>query len=126
VVCDWMMRDWRENQVVHCDRKLYAALYVLQRYFKPRDPLQINSGFRSIKTNSMLRSRSLGESGGKAGWMTPAINSMHTKARAVDFVIPGQDLNFVEKAVWEMGIGGLGKYPSFVHMDTGTRRTWGR
>jgi len=126
VVCDWMMRDWRENAVVHCDRRLYAAMYVLQRYFNSRDPIYVNSGYRSPTTNAMLRKRSLSETGGKATWMTPAINSLHTQARAVDFVIPGVDLAKVGEAIWDLNLGGLGRYGSFNHMDTGTRRRWGR
>lgn len=125
VVCDWMMRDWRENEVVHCDRRLYAALYVIQRFFNAQQ-VTINSGYRSEKTNSMLRARSLSETGGRASWMTPAINSMHTHARAVDFTVPGVDLRKVGDAVWAMNLGGLGRYDTFNHMDTGTRRTWGR
>jgi len=126
VVCDWMMRDWRENEVVHCDRRLYAALYVLQRYFGSNSTVTINSGYRSAKTNAMLRNRSLSETGGRATWMTPAINSLHTHARAVDFVIPGADLSRVGEAVWDLNLGGLGRYETFNHMDTGTRRRWGR
>lgn len=125
VVCDWIMRDWRENAVVHCDRKLYAALYVLQRYFNPREPLIINSGYRTEKTNAMLRKQSLAETGGRATWMTPAINSLHTRARAVDFVVPGASLDKVGEAIWALNLGGLGRYPTFNHMDTGGRRRWG-
>jgi uncharacterized protein YcbK (DUF882 family) len=125
VACDWMMRDWRQKSVVHCDRRIYAALYVLQRFFQSNEPVQINSGFRSKMTNDMLRSRSLSETGGRATWMTPAINSMHTHAQAVDFVLPGVGLSKTADAVWSLKLGGLGRYPTFTHMDTGLRRTWG-
>jgi uncharacterized protein YcbK (DUF882 family) len=125
IACDWVMRDWRQKSVVHCDRRIYAALYVLQRFFQSSEPIQINSGFRSKVTNDMLRSRSLSETGGRATWMTPAINSMHTHAQAVDFVIPGVSLSKTADAVWSLKLGGLGRYASFTHMDTGTRRSWG-
>lgn len=125
IACDWMMRDWREKTVVHCDRRIYAALYVLQRFFQTNEPIQINSGFRSKATNDFLRRRSLSETGGRATWMTPAINSMHTHAQAVDFVIPGVSLAKTADAVWSLKLGGLGRYPRFTHMDTGLRRTWG-
>lgn len=125
IVCDWMMRDWRENMVVHCDRRLYAALYVLQRYFSPQGMVTINSGFRSKKTNDMLRRRELAKNDGEESWRTPAVNSLHTRAMAVDFVIPGVSLKKVGDAIWDLKLGGLGRYTTFNHMDTGRRRRWG-
>lgn len=126
LVCDWMMRDWRQKEVVNCDRKLYAALYVVQRKFNVTSPISINSGFRSQKTNEMLRANSLKRSNGKATTETPAVNSLHLKARAVDFTIPGIPVGEVSRFVKSLNIGGLGVYPSFTHMDTGNVRQWGR
>lgn len=127
MICDWLMRDFRENSTVHCDPKLYAALYVLQRYFADNKFLLIKSGYRTEKTNKMLREVSLQESGGKETWLTPAINSMHIEAKAVDFFIPDADMSKVAEAVWLLNIGGLGEYKGkFIHMDTGDRRRWGR
>lgn len=124
VYCDWMMRDWRENETVQCDRKLYAALYVIQRKFGVSDPISVNSGFRSNKTNSMLRSRSIARNGG-ASWETPAVNSQHCKARAVDFRVPGVPPREVARFVEALKLGGTGNYPTFTHMDTGSVRRWG-
>lgn len=122
--CDWMMRDWRENQTVQCDRKLYAALYVIQRKFGVTSPITVNSGFRSEKTNAMLRGRSLARNGG-ASWETPAVNSQHCKARAVDFKVPNVEPREVAAFVESLQLGGTGNYPTFTHMDTGTVRRWG-
>ncbi|MCZ7861737.1 DUF882 domain-containing protein [Agrobacterium salinitolerans] len=122
--CDWMMRDWRENQTVQCDRKLYAALYVIQRKYEVTSPISVNSGFRSVKTNSMLRGRSIEKNGG-ASWETPAVNSQHCKARAVDFRVPGVEPRVVAAFVETLGMGGTGNYPTFTHMDTGSVRRWG-
>lgn len=122
--CDWMMRDWRENQTVQCDRKLYAALYVIQRKYGVANPLSVNSGFRSVKTNAMLRGNSIKENGG-VSWETPAVNSQHCRARAVDFVVPGVPPIHVAAYVELLALGGTGNYPTFTHMDTGSIRRWG-
>lgn len=122
--CDWMMRDWRENQTVQCDRKLYAALYVIQRKFGVTGPISVNSGFRSEKTNAMLRGRSISRNKG-VSWETPAVNSQHCKARAVDFKVPGVEPREVAAYVESLKLGGTGNYPTFTHMDTGSVRRWG-
>ncbi|MBY3433251.1 DUF882 domain-containing protein [Rhizobium laguerreae] len=122
--CDWMMRDWRENQTVRCDRKLYAALYVIQRKYGISNPISVNSGFRSVKTNMMLRGNSIEQNGG-VSWETPAVNSQHCKARAVDFMVPGVQPREVAAFVESLGLGGTGNYPTFTHMDTASVRRWG-
>lgn len=123
IVCDYLLRDWRQKQVVECDRKLYAALYVLQTYFSPGGRIQINSGFRTVQTNEALR---------EAGY-NPAVNSMHLRAMAVDFLIPGAPLQQVARAARALKMGGVGLYNSdnFVHMDSrgvaanGHQAQWG-
>jgi len=124
LVCDWMMRDWRQKQVVNCDRKLYAALYVIQRKFNVSGPININSGYRSPKTNEMLRQNSIRRNGGVTE-TAPAVNSQHLYARAVDFTVPGVPVKEVSRYVKDLKIGGLGVYPTFTHMDTGRIRQWG-
>lgn len=115
-VCDWLMRDWRQNQMVNCDRKLYAALYVIQRYFKQDGRITIHSGFRTESTNSLLREKGYGA----------APNSMHKHAKAIDFSIPGTDHRQVARACWNLGLGGIGLYSGWVHLDTrGQPISWG-
>jgi uncharacterized protein YcbK (DUF882 family) len=48
------------------------------------------------------------------------------KGQAVDFYIPGVDLNVVQKTARSLVMGGVGYYPSagFVHIDTGFARHW--
>lgn len=125
LVCDWMMRDWREKITVNCDRKLYAALYVIQRKFNVTDPISINSGYRSKKTNQMLREASIRRHG-KVTAEAPAVNSQHLYARAVDFTVPGVSVKEVSRFVKKLSIGGLGVYDTFTHMDTGRVRQWGK
>jgi len=124
LACNWVMRDWREKMTVQCDKKLFAALYVIQVKFGINDPICVNSGFRSPKTNAMLRKNSISRNGG-VSWETPAVNSQHCKARAVDFKVPGVAPREIAKFVEAMGIGGTGNYPTFTHMDTGSVRQWG-
>lgn len=125
LVCDWMMRDWREKATVNCDRKLYAALYVIQRKFGADTPIYVNSGFRTEKTNDMLRAASIARHGGRATAEAPAVNSQHKLARAVDFSIPGVSVKEVSRYVKSLGIGGVGVYDTFTHMDTARIRYWG-
>ena len=79
-------------------------------------PMLIVSGFRSRKYNQFV--------GG-------APRSYHLRGRALDFipVHPGRlsHLKEVASAYQAEGeIGGLGFYKTFVHIDNGPRRNWGR
>jgi uncharacterized protein YcbK (DUF882 family) len=115
LVCHHMMRDWRQRKSIQCDTKLFAALYVVQRKFGIDAPLTLNSGYRTPETNLMLR-----ESGA-------APNSQHLIGGAVDFAIPGVEPITVSRYVQTLGMGGVGNYPTFTHMDTrGNQVYWGR
>lgn len=109
MICHWIFRDWRDKQVVQMDRKLYAAAYVLQRYFDSDGFVQINSGFRTERTNELLR---------KMGYRA-APESFHLKARAMDLVIPKANSTQVANVAQLFRLGGLGHYPTFTHLDTG-------
>jgi uncharacterized protein YcbK (DUF882 family) len=127
LACNWMLRDWRQSkgqQVVSCDRKLFAALYVLQRKFAPDGYINVHSGYRSKATNAMLRQASIRRRGGVYEG-TPAVNSQHINAKAVDFSIPNVTPLEACKYVQSLQLGGVGSYPTFTHMDTGSVRHWG-
>jgi uncharacterized protein YcbK (DUF882 family) len=127
LVCHYLMKDWRKNILVPCDRKLYAALYVIQRKFGIPDPINIFSGYRSAETNAMLRQQSIARNGGRATAESPAVNSQHIQAKAVDFMLPGVPPLTVSKYVQTLGLGGTGNYSTFTHMDTrGEPARWGR
>lgn len=131
VICNWMLRDWRQQITVECDAGLFAGLYVVQRSFNADGYVTINSGYRSPATNAMLRTRSLSKSGGHESSETPAVNSKHIEGKAVDFTVPGvkpMDVTlFVKKGLQgRTRIGGVGSYETFTHMDTGSVRQWGR
>lgn len=113
-----LLRDWRRNEVVQCDVRLYWALAAI-RTAALRDGLsgeiQINSGYRSRATNDFLRSE---------GYRT-AVNSFHMRGRAVDFVVRGGEVEHVARYAQWLEIGGTGHYRGqFVHIDTGERRVW--
>lgn len=115
-VCDWLMRDWRQNLLVDCDRRIYAALYVIQRVFSQEGRIEIHSGYRSEATNSLLREMGYGA----------APNSMHKQAKAVDFSIKGVNHRTIARAAWNLNLGGIGLYDGWVHLDTrGKAVKWG-
>ena len=126
LVCHHMMRDWRQGVSVQCDRKLFAALYVVQRRFGVRDPITLNSGYRTPQTNQMLRANSIARTG-RVTEGTPAVSSQHLLGRAVDFAIPSVSPTEVSKFVQTLRLGGVGNYDTFTHMDTrGEAVSWGR
>jgi uncharacterized protein YcbK (DUF882 family) len=115
IACHWLFRDWRETQVVQIDQRLYAALYVLQRYFNPDGFVQINSGFRTEKTNEMLR---------RMGYKA-APESFHLKGRASDITIANATVADMARVAQLFRLGGLGQYKNFLHIDSGpVGRIW--
>lgn len=116
IVCDWLMRDHRENDARRMDPRLYAGLYILQRAAGRDAEVTILSAFRTRKTNNMLRRKGIGA----------AAESYHMRARAVDFRIGSVSPVLLARSTRALGLGGTGLYSSFVHMDTGPSRTWGR
>jgi len=113
---NYLLRDFRTNEIIGIDPQLCDQLFALRQSLGTDRPFHIISGYRSPKTNHMLRSRSKGV----------ATNSLHLVGRAVDIRIPGQRLADVRRVALSMQAGGVGYYPTsdFVHMDTGSVRRW--
>lgn len=113
-----ILRDHRCNEVVEIDLDLLDQLTLLNQVLENREPLHIISGYRSPQTNAYLRQKSQG--GGVAKY------SLHMDGRAIDIRIPGVDTLTLRKAALSLKKGGVGYYPGlkFVHMDTGSIRTW--
>ncbi len=76
---------------------------------------EIISGFRSPRSNEMLRNRS----------HAVARHSLHLKGMAADVRLTGVSLVRLRDAALALRKGGVGYYPdAFVHVDTGRVRRW--
>ncbi len=112
---DHLLRDFRTDDVCAIDPALFDTLHALN-VACGQGRFEVISGFRSLKTNAMLRSRSDGV----------ASNSLHTRGCAIDVRLTGRDTRRLRDAAIALGRGGVGFYPAsdFVHLDTGRVRTW--
>lgn len=110
-------RDWRTDQVKNVDTRTIDITAAAHRLLDSNEPYMLLSGYRSPKTNAMLRARSRGV----------AKNSLHLKGQAADLRLKSRSVNQIYKAASACKAGGVGKYSgsNFVHMDCGTVRTWG-
>lgn len=52
---NWFLRDWRANVPTKMDPKLFDLLADIHRELGSERPIHVISGFRSPKTNAMLR-----------------------------------------------------------------------
>lgn len=114
---NYLFRDRRTNQIKAIDPNLFLKLTQIQAKLGLRNAeIAIVSGYRSAKTNAMMRSRSRGV----------ASNSYHIQGKAVDFYIPNVPLAKIKNVAENLRNGGVGYYPrsNFVHVDTGPVRTW--
>ena len=114
---EWFMRDWREGQSMPVDPDLLRFLAHLRHAAileGHEGEILLHSGFRTRKTNEMLR---------RAG-MGAAANSLHLRAKAADISLPGLRPSRLARAARRTGLGGVGLYSSFVHVDTGRPRHW--
>ncbi len=117
---DHFLRDWRKDESVHMDPRLFDVVWEVSREFSHDKPIHVVCGYRSPSTNAMLRRRS----GGVAEF------SQHTLGKAMDFYIPGASLEELREAGLRLQRGGVGYYPTsgspFVHLDVGSVRHWPR
>ncbi len=117
---DHFLRDWRKDESVHMDPRLFDVIWEVSREVGHDKPIQVVCGYRSPSTNAMLRRRS----GGVAEF------SQHTLGKAMDFYIAGASLQEIREAGLRLQRGGVGYYPTsgspFVHLDVGSVRHWPR
>ena len=111
------MRDWRTNDVVRMDLRNFDIMAAAHNLMDVNEPYLLLSGYRSPKTNAMLRARSGGV----------AKNSLHMKGQAADLRLSSRSVGQMAKAAAACRGGGVGRYSrsNFVHMDCGPVRTWG-
>lgn len=112
------MRDWRTDGAISMDTRTVDILAASHRMLDTDIPYLLLSGYRSPKTNAMLRSKS----------RSVARNSLHMKGQAADIRIQGRSVSQISRAAISCSAGGVGKYSrsNFVHMDCGPVRVWGR
>jgi uncharacterized protein YcbK (DUF882 family) len=111
-----LLRDFRTGTSRPIDPKLLDLLHKVQRRIDCRKAFHIISAYRSPASNGMLRTRSSGV----------AKRSLHMEGKAIDIRLPGCRLGELRRAALSLQSGGVGYYPesNFVHVDTGSVRSW--
>lgn len=117
---NWFLRDWRENKPTKMDPALIDLLWEIRTELGTRVPTHVICGFRSAKTNEMLRRTRGGQ----------ARKSQHILGKALDIEFPDVPLKRLRYSALIRERGGVGYYPTsaipFVHIDTGRARHWPR
>ena len=112
-----LLRDFRRNEPTRMDPALFDLVWEVYQKSGSKKPIHVISGYRSPRTNNMLRRR-----GRKV-----ARNSQHTKGKALDFFLPDVPVTKLRALGLKAHGGGVGYYRgSFVHLDTGRVRHWPR
>jgi uncharacterized protein YcbK (DUF882 family) len=111
-----VLRDFRTGDVHEIDVRLLDLLAQIRTKAETNKPFHVISGYRSPKTNNMLRQNSSGV----------AKRSLHMVGEAIDIRIPGRDLSWLRQTALDLKRGGVGYYPKsdFVHVDVGRVRQW--
>jgi len=113
---DYILRDHRTGETTRMNRVLLDLLHTLAVNLDATQPFHIISGYRSPKTNAMLRKNGRGV----------AKRSYHMKGKAIDIRLPRCNIGLLVKAAMELRGGGVGYYPqsNFIHVDVGPIRCW--
>lgn len=111
-----IMRDYRTGEIKTVDHNLLDLLHRITQKTPSHKPISIISGYRSPRTNAMLRKITSGV----------ARNSLHMSGRAIDIRIPGYPSEKLYQLAINLKGGGVGFYSqsNFVHLDTGPIRCW--
>ena len=113
---NYVMRDWRRNEVKSIDRRTIDIIAASHNLLNTDEPYTLLSGYRSAKTNAMLRRRS----------RSVARDSLHISGQAADIRLSSRSVKQISKAAAKCNGGGVGRYyrSNFVHMDCGPIRRW--
>ncbi len=111
-----VMRDFRTNTVYPIDPRVIDIIHTVHRMTGSTEPFEVISGYRSPKTNNMLRKTGSGV----------AKKSLHMEGRAVDLRLDGFSTKRIRDLAVSLKAGGVGYYSksNFVHMDSGDVRAW--
>jgi uncharacterized protein YcbK (DUF882 family) len=112
-----LLRDHRNGESHDMDPLLYDQLYELALAANREPHYEIISGYRSRESNDKMSSRP--GSG-------VAKKSLHMQGRAIDVRLKGYACADLRDLALAAKKGGVGYYKrsDFVHIDTGTFRTW--
>lgn len=117
---NWALRDWRTDEPIRMDPRLFDVAWEVQRKVGSQQPFHVVSAYRSPGTNSMLRRRS----------RAVAKHSQHMLGKAMDFYLPDTSTARIREVAMRIQRGGVGFYPGahtpFVHLDAGSVRSWPR
>ena len=117
---NWLMRDWRKNEQTTIDPQAIDLAWEMHEELGSREPIHVICGYRSRRTNELLR-RTVG---GQAS------QSQHITGRALDITFPDVPLKRMRYSALVRERGGVGYYPTsgipFVHIDTARVRSWPR
>lgn len=115
---NYFMRDWRQDEAMNMDTRTVDIIAATRNLLNTDSGFMLLSGYRTVKTNNMLRARSSGV----------AKKSLHMVGKASDLRMNGRSVSQVARAAASCGAGGVGRYSgsNFVHVDCGQVRTWGR
>jgi len=113
---EYFLRDFRTSEIHRIDRRLLDVLATIQHFRGRHSCYEVISGYRSAKTNELLRKKSSGV----------AKKSYHMQGRALDIRLAGLDTGALRDLAVKFNNGGVGFYPKsdFVHIDTGQKRIW--
>ena len=111
-----ILRDFRTGEVYPIAQDLLDLLATVKAELGTNAPFEVIGGYRSPKTNTMLRQRSNGV----------AKRSLHMQGMAIDVRITDVPTKQLREAAADLRLGGVGYYPksNFVHLDTGRPRFW--
>jgi uncharacterized protein YcbK (DUF882 family) len=117
VKINYILRDTLTNEIKEIDVALLDLLVRLDLAVPTEGPFHVISGYRAPSTNEYLR---------RHGGGGVVANSLHLVGKAIDIRVPGVALRRLYLAAVDLGLGGVGLYPSedFIHVDTGRVRTW--
>jgi uncharacterized protein YcbK (DUF882 family) len=113
---NYAMRDYRSGEVYPIEPKVLDLIHEIGRKLDTNCHFEMYSGYRSPRTNAMLRSMDT----------SVAAHSLHMKGEAVDITLPGRSLVQLRQTALAMQAGGVGYYPDadFLHVDIGRVRRW--
>ncbi len=111
-----LLRDHRNGEQLQIDTALLDLLHRLQEQLGRHRDIHVISGYRSPKTNAMLRKVGSGV----------AKRSLHMQGRAIDIRVPHVATEDLYRVAKTLRGGGVGIYHKsrFIHLDTGRIRYW--